>query len=103
MRDYLNIGSTPSDESCAQVGRDGYAMQARRECRTFAEQLRRVFGPEPEGAHIGVKGFPHDFGTYYEVVCWYDDDMPESVKYAFKIESETPTEWDTVAREALGL
>lgn len=98
MRDYITIGSTPCDEPCAQVGSADYHARARREMRAFIGQLRRVFGPEPEGAHLAVKSFPHDFGTYHEVVCYFDTDHPDSAKYALKIEAETPWEWDDQAR-----
>ena len=101
MRDYLSIGSTPSDESCAQVGSDRYSRASRYECRAFVNQLRRVFGEEPDGAYIKVKSFPHDFGTYKEVVVEYEEGNPEALEYALKIEGDTPLEWDDEARREL--
>lgn len=93
-RDYLNIGSSPTDEECAQVGSPNYASRAKAECARFIDLLRKKFGPEPEGALLQAKSFPHDFGSYYEVVCWYDDGLPESVDYAFRCEGETPATWE---------
>ena len=101
MRDYLTIASAPVDEPCAQVGSDNYDQQSRKECRVFKNQLRRLFGPEPEGAVLKIKSFPHDFGSYREVVCEFDDNYPESVEYAFKLEAETPENWDEQAKEEL--
>jgi hypothetical protein len=101
MREYLNIGSTPSDEACAQVGSHDYSERSRAECKAFVAQLRRVFGTEPDGAVVTVKSFPHDFGSYREVVCYYDDGLPLSVEYAFKLERETPERWDDEARKEL--
>lgn len=95
MRDYLNIAATPVDEDCVPCG-ENLAKQ-RAECNAFIGQLRRQFGEEPEGARLSVKAFQHDYGTYYEVVCYYDDKYTESVDYAFKLEAETPEKWDDKA------
>jgi len=102
MRDYITIGSSPASEDCAQVGSENYAEQMRKETKAYIGQIRREFGPEPDGARLTVKSFPHDFGCYHEVVCYYDDTLPESVEYAFKV--ECPSEnWDRQARAELGL
>lgn len=98
MRDCVYIGSTPSDESCQQVGMPSYdAAIARRECRAFINQLRRVFGEEPDGAELRVKVERHDFGSYPEVVCYYDDENAEATEYAYKCEGDCPTNWDLPA------
>jgi hypothetical protein len=102
MRDYITIGSTPADEDCAQLGSDNYRERMRKESAAFIAQILREFGLEPEGARLAVKGFPHDFGTYHEVVCYYDDSLPASVEYAFKVESPSAN-WDAQARAELGL
>jgi hypothetical protein len=93
MREYIEIGSSPCDEDCAQVGSENYEARAKEECRRYIGALRATLGEEPEGAHLQVKGNAHDFGTYYEVVCWYDEDIQESVDYAFKCESDGPMTW----------
>lgn len=94
MRDYINIGATPADEPCAQVGEPNYQERAREECKRFIALLRKRFGNEPSGAQLKIKSFPHDFGSYLEVVCFYDPQLPESVDYAFRCEGETPLTWD---------
>lgn len=101
MRDYLNIGPTPCDEKCIGVGENRRKELA--ECRIFANQIRRVLGAEPDGARLIVKSFPHDFGTYSEVCCEYDDNLPASVEYAFKCESESPANWDAIAQAELAV
>jgi len=103
MSDWLDIGSSPPEESCAQVGADGYYERARRECRAYVEQLRRAMGPEPAGARLGVRSNPHDFGTYLSVVCYYDPAMEAAVEYAFRCESDGPQNWDAAARKELGM
>lgn len=94
MRDYLDIGPTPSDEPCQQVGtRDYDASKARAECRRFIDAIRLTLGDEPEGAQLKIRGEPHDFGTALSVVCYYDDAYPASIDYAFKCESDSPPYW----------
>ena len=106
MRDYISIGSSPSEEPCAQVGTDNYPTQSSRECLVFKHQLERMFPNPPEGAYLSVKAFPHDFGTYREVVCYYDDEddgEESSQSYALKLERETPSNWDDEAKKELGI
>lgn len=99
--DYLTIGSSPAGEDCAQVGSKDYGTRARRECNAFINQLRRQFGEEPDGAELRVKGQSHDFGTYYEVWCYYDPAVEGALAYALKCEGEAATEWDDEARKEL--
>lgn len=94
MRDYLDIGSSPCDEDCAQVGELNYREKATKEMRRYIDLIRKKLGPEPEGASLGIKWFPHDFGTYGEVVCYFDDDNDKAREYAFKCESDAPSKWD---------
>jgi hypothetical protein len=101
MRDYLTIGSSPAEESCAQVGTDNYLTRSRKECEVFIRYLRRIFGPEPEGAKLYVKSFPHDFGSYLEVCCSYEDSIPAAAEYAYKLEGESPGNWDEEALKEL--
>lgn len=102
--DYLDIGPVPANESCQQVGTKSYdPIKARAECKAFVGCIRRALGNEPLGAHLGVKSNSHDFGSYYEVVCYFDDSLPEAMAYAFKAESDAPQDWDAEARKELGL
>lgn len=100
MVDYLHLSPVPIEEPCQQVPY-AYPDLARKECLVFIEQLRRVFGPEPEGARLRVKACPHDFGTYYDVIVQYDDTIEEAVEYAFNLENNLPESWDEEARKAL--
>lgn len=101
MRDRLEIGPTPAEESCAQVGSDRYAKVWRAECEAYRNQLRRMFGPEPDGASIVITSNNHDFGTYHDVAVSYDCDNRAALDYALKLESESPGEWDDAARVEL--
>jgi len=94
MQTYLALAPAPVEEDCAQVGTDEYPTRARAECRRFIALLRKKFGPEPEGARLAVKSFPHDFGDYLEVICYFDDTLPASVAYAYRCEEHLPATWD---------
>lgn len=103
LREYVEIGSTPAQEECAGVGQANYTSQSRRECRAFIGQLRRQFGLEPAGAELSTRRFEHDFGSYYEVVCYFDGSMPASYTYAIRCENECPAYWDREAQDELGI
>lgn len=106
MNDFVDLGSTtPPEESCAQVGSREYDYydRARKEARAYVNQLRRMFGNEPDGARLSVKSHPHDFGNYLTVVCFFDPDDKQAADYAQKCESDGPAEWDEEARTELHL
>lgn len=106
MRDYITIGSTPYDESCAQVGKPNYSKQMRIETTAFIAQLRRVH-PEPDfpdaafSPYYAVKSFPHDFGSYHEVCAIFDSDHEASVKWAYDAESLDIPNWDSESLQFL--
>lgn len=87
---YINIGSTPCEEDCIGVGRDG----ARQECMIYARQLQRMY---PQGDFV-VKGFAHDFGTYYEVVAKIDSFESPRTEAAFAAEGGDGGYWDEQAK-----
>ena len=93
-RDYMDIGSVPASEDCAQLGTEDCRSKARAECNRFIELLRRTIGEEPEGASLAIKNNSHDFGSYLSVVCYFDDENEEACRYAYRCESEAPQEWD---------
>lgn len=103
-RDYIEISCVPAGEDCQQVGTDHYDPQkARKECEAFRDQLRRMFGDEPHGARLAIKSNPHDFGSYLQVICYYDTDNEAAVDYAFKCENDMPEHWDDKALSVLGM
>lgn len=100
--EYLNIGPVPHDEDCAQVGSPDFAKLSRIETKAYIEQLQRQFPiPEEIDAYFGVKSFPHDFGTYREVVVYYDASDEAAAKFAFGVENNSPGEWDEEAKAYL--
>lgn len=93
MRDFLSIGPAPAEEECVQVGEPDYEARAQAECEQFIKLVRGKLGKEPEGARLRVKAFPHELGTYYEVVCYFDTDDPAARDYAFECEAGAPGRW----------
>jgi len=95
MQDYLNLGPTPCNEDCVQVGEEDYPRRAKDECRRYIELLERRFPEVKEipGASFDIKAFPHDFGTYYEVCVFYDYDEARSTDFAFFVEENLPEHW----------
>ena len=91
--DYIEIGSSPADEDCAQVGSENYYQRAHDECHRFIALIRKTLGEELAGAQLKIKSNPHDFGTYYEVACYFEANNKEAMEYAYRCEAEAPTKW----------
>jgi hypothetical protein len=100
--EIITIGPTPTEENCAQIRRDDYESRSRRECTVFKRMLERLF-PIPEGvnASLFVKLSDHDFGRYREVSVRFDDSDRQASDYAYKVERESPVQWDDAARYEL--
>jgi len=94
MRGWIGMGTAPTEERCVPVRRGvDYLPEMREECKRFIRLLRKVFGPEPPGAKLRITCNQHDFGEYLEVVCHYDDAIPESLEYALKLGGNLPRTW----------
>lgn len=103
MIDYLNIGPTPAEEECAQVGIDpNYDSASQRECAVYRRMLERLF-PIPEGccAYFAIQSFPHDFGFYREVCVQYNPENADECEFAYRVEAQSPAQWDAIARSEL--
>ena len=100
----LEIGSTPSGEDCAQVGKEDYFDLAIMEIKAYMHQLMRAF-PIPANLQ-GVVSFvkksnAHDFGSYYELAIKFPEDNEEAVNYAYNVENNAPENWDDQAKVEL--
>ncbi|AOK42513.1 hypothetical protein WL96_15245 (plasmid) [Burkholderia vietnamiensis] len=91
------LGPVPYEEACEQVGTPDYNVsRARHQCAMFIRQLERVFRPaRPDSLSFVRKSFPHEFGTYFEVVAIVGHDDG-----SFS-ESAVPARWDYVAQAEL--
>jgi hypothetical protein len=102
-RQKIYIGAVPAGEDCEQLGPNYNPKRAQRECVAFVKQLKRTFGDEPEGAELQIEPQRHDFGTYLEVVCYFDENNKQAANYAFGCENEMPEDWDDEAKQELDL
>ena len=102
MRDYLEFDCNPIEEDCVQTGKtDNYLQMNAIECRAMINQLIRKFGDKPEGVSIKRKTNYHDFGTYYSIAVYFNDDNEQECEYAYKIEGDYPAYWDDEAKQEL--
>ena len=93
--DWIDIGSTPSEEPCIQMGDPKWtALNQRAEALIYKHQLEREF---PYGVfRLGL--VVHDFGTYYEVYAQLDEDEASDVtQAAWEAESDAQPYWDMEA------
>jgi hypothetical protein len=80
--DYLNVGAN----GFAQVGDPEYFRKNKIEMSYLLELVKSKF-PVPEElssleCYFSVKSFPHDFGTYHEIVLYYDDTVIDGWEYS---------------------
>ena len=91
MKYYLFIDTTPSEETCTQVGDPDYHAKARAEGKRMLAQIDKHY-PLPENATMGytiIKSESHDFGSYYQIKIIFDDECELSTNWAFSIEGDT--------------
>ena len=104
VMEYMEIGSAPYEEDCAQVGTPNYYENARKEMNAYINQLNRMFNEfDNQQITFKQKWFNHDFGTYGEVCIYWDTDNAEADVYAYEIESTLPGFWDEEAKKELGI
>lgn len=102
--EYIELGPTPYDEQCSQVGDDDFAVRSTKEMTVYKNQLNRMF-PEVANSQtlaFAIKWFPHDFGTYGEVVVKYIPGNEEE-DIVYHIERNLPAYWDNESKKELGL
>jgi hypothetical protein len=98
--DQLDIGCSPYEEDCVQVGTENYLERAKEECTRYISLLRELFGDEKEhNCSYKITHNPHDFGTYLDVAIRYDENDEESIAFAFFIEENSPARWSTKKEE----
>lgn len=94
--EHLELGPVPNDEECYQTGVDD-DDKIRNQAIAWKHQLQRLY---PD-AQFRIKGFPHDFGIYYEVCVFFDPDNEAESDMAFTIEANLPNVWDDKALDEL--
>jgi len=103
-REFIFIGSVPHDENCTPAGYSNLE-DGKIECTVLINQLRRIYGKEPEGCEFFILENHHEFGIYHEAAIFYnlisEDTEPETEQseseiYALKCEI-LPDTWDNEA------
>lgn len=93
----LDLSCGPAEVDVAQVGQKDYHDQARRECRAWFGQLKRLYG-DHENLRLHIKTNPHDYGGYLSVVGKAYCD--ESRKILMNMENGDSF-WDKIAETEL--
>ena len=98
MTETMELGPTPSGESCLQLGAPDYSPEgAKQECRKYVKFLEARFPEAPDfRCSFKIKGFPHDFGTYYEVIIVFNDEDERASAFAYFVEANIPEYWSEV-------
>lgn len=91
----LALGPVPTKETPARAGDSDYPARAFAQCQRFIALLRRRLGPEPDGAHLGVRRSDQEFDPYLEVVLRYDDENRAARAYAARCDRDAPDRWDS--------
>ncbi|WP_066722014.1 hypothetical protein [Sphingomonas pituitosa] len=66
MPHIIDIGGTPANENCAQLGQtEDFERLNRLEVAAYKAALIGRFGPPPEGCELVELRNPHDFGRYF--------------------------------------
>ena len=94
MTEEFDLGPCPAEEDAIQIGHFDYPRDARKQCNAYIEAIRKVCGPEPEGARLRITTNLHDYGTYFSVAVRFDPDDRSAVDYALKVEGKAPTTWE---------
>ena len=100
MRDYLELGPSPVEEDCLQMG-VASNKECKAECERFQRLLERVI-PIPDrlpNVKYGVKFFPYEgpAGGYYEVVIYFDGNNEQECEFVLgSVEANVPQTWDDV-------
>lgn len=96
MRDFIYIGSVPSEEECAQAGSPDYEERSHLELQQFKRMLETAFPL----VNFRIKRQSHDFGSYSEIVAYYDDEDEAQTEQAYDAECHFE-HWDDEARKVL--
>lgn len=104
MKDFITIGPTPLAEPCSQMGKSYYKEFSIMEIKAFINQCKRTVSKEFNMNYlpkISSKTFTHDFGSYQEVVVYYDNNNEKQVEQAYWLEAHTDEFWDDEALQEL--
>ena len=94
MRDNYEIGSSPNEEECAQVGSPDFVERAENELDKYREMLEKRFPQAKEyRCKFVIEWYPHDFGSYGEVCISYNPEDNASNEFMLFVEGNLPAKW----------
>ena len=94
-KDYLTLSCNPAEEEWPG-GPDSTTDQQSAVLRRYLQMLVDKFPipPDLEGkVRFARKTFPHDFGSYTEVVVWFDTEDRRARSFAYMCDAEMPGRW----------
>jgi hypothetical protein len=92
MFEIIEIGSSPCDEPCAQIGDADYHVKARAECVAYKELLYRFLASKRR-----------DRDTLNTHGCKFPSTYEKGWDLADLLQNEAPTLWDEQAKTELRL
>ena len=97
--EWIELESTPCNESCQQIGSSYNVELARLEAQLYCKQIREQF-PSHDKVTIRVKTYYGDW-TRFEVRIGYDPNCDESGFQAYEIEAKVWMNWTNENRQEL--
>lgn len=93
-QDFLYLGPTPSEEDCIGVGYDPLGQIA--ECRRYTDVLRKMFPDyKNHGCSFALRTEYGHTDPQREVVIYFDTEREDSIDFAFNVEGNQPTHWES--------
>lgn len=89
--DFDLLSTAPPEESCVEVGSNGDPVA---EGNRYIKLLIAMLGNPPKDSYFKVKANSHDFGTYYTVAYYFDDENQFHINYMKRIENDGPLTWN---------
>ena len=106
-RGELVVGFGPAAEPFPELGQPGGAFANWGKCRAFIGQLKRLFGPPPQGCELFIRQHGETDRPFYNVHLRYRGATPgrrdAATDYVVRLQEQCPRQWDAAAAEELGL
>jgi len=95
-KEYIELGSAPHSENCAQTIDNDFHEKNVQECIRYKSLLAKTFFETFNRQHLCllvVKSYTHDFGSYREVCAAYSEDNELQAKDAYWFDANCPDCW----------
>lgn len=90
---FVDIGGTPANESCAQLGQTpNFDVLNKLEVLAYKYAIIARYGAPPPGSRLTGLSNQHDFGRYVSLVLHVEDELDDAVRnYAQTVEEGLAT------------